>query len=171
MTAVAPDFAEAFAAWRVWRVVRVHEGFVLQSVVQATYWPRCEPFVAECLRPRPFKWLRRRGEHPPADPGCVCGVYAARFDELGPYLLDDAFLGSRRVVGEVALWGSVVECERGFRASHAYPKRIFVPTDADGRRGCVDEVAESLAGYGVAVELLPVRHAEAGIALAGRSGG
>jgi hypothetical protein len=160
----APDFAEAFCAWRVWRVVPGDEGFVLRSVVQATYWPRQEALVAECLRPR--MWLRRRRPHAVADIRCVCGVYAARFRDLGPYLIDDALFGSRRVVGEVALWGAVIECERGFRASHAYPRRIFVPTDADGRRGHVDEIAASLCEYGVPVELLPVRHADAAPVLA-----
>ena len=81
---------------------------------------------------------------------------------LGTYVLEDALFGERRVIGEVSLWGSVVECERGFRASHAYPKRIFIPTDADGRRGRLDELAVSLCEYGVPVELLPVRHVEAG---------
>jgi hypothetical protein len=160
----APDYAEALAAWRVWRVVRDDEGLVLRSVVQSTCWPRREVLVAECLRRS--LWFRRRRAHPVADARCACGVYAARFDELGPYLLDDILVGSRRVVGEVALWGTVVECERGFRASHAYPKRIFVPTDADGRRGRVEEMAASLGDYGVPVELLPVRHSDAGRVLA-----
>ena len=164
MSCEAPDYAEALTAWRVWRVGRDDEGIVLRSVIQATCWPRREALAAECLR-RPF-WFRRRRAHPVADAACMCGVYAARFEELGPYLLDDMLFGSRRVVGEVAMWGSVVECERGFRASYAYPKRIFVPSDADGRRGCVEELAASLREYGVPVELLPVRHADAARVLA-----
>jgi hypothetical protein len=37
-----------------------------------------------------------------------------------------------RVAGRVRLWGTVVECERGWRASHAYPSRLLVALD-DGR--------------------------------------
>jgi hypothetical protein len=44
-----------------------------------------------------------------------------------------------RVLGTVALWGRVVELEHGWRASHAYPLRLFVD---DG------EVRHRLAAYG-----------------------
>jgi hypothetical protein len=61
-----------------------------------------------------------------------------------------------RVFGRVALWGKVVECERGWRATRAYPSRIYVP--ADTRLGSADEVeiAAQLTEYGVPVELLPL---------------
>src|SRR5204862_488512 len=47
-----------------------------------------------------------------------------------------------RILGEVVLWGHVVETEAGWRASHAYPARLYVP-DA--------EIAAALAAYSVPV--------------------
>ena len=60
------------------------------------------------------------------------------------------------MLGRVALWGQVVECERGWRGSHAYPEHIFVPTTAsDGKPiARVDELALGLTDYGVPVELV-----------------
>jgi hypothetical protein len=57
---------------------------------------------------------------------CTCGVYAAKslehlrkngYDRFGIY-------------GEVCLWGTVVEHERGWRAQRAYPKNLFLSLDA-----------------------------------------
>jgi hypothetical protein len=70
-----------------------------------------------------------------------------------------------RVIGTVSLWGTVVEGERGWRASHAYPRRIYVPVPS--RRAWLNpvgglrrpalppaEIAYALAEYGVTVELV-----------------
>jgi hypothetical protein len=61
-----------------------------------------------------------------------------------------------RVIGRVSLWGSVVECARGWRASHAYPERIYVPTRSLDRSWTLaaGDVALALTDYGVPVELL-----------------
>jgi hypothetical protein len=77
--------------------------------------------------------------------------------------------GVARVLGQVALWGTVVECERGFRASRAYPVRIYVPADT-GATGSVDweDVSFDLARYGVPVELLASSPSEAPDVLAAR---
>lgn len=54
------------------------------------------------------------------------------------------------------------ECERGFRASQAYPTRIFVPADTRGtREQGGEELVEGLSTYRVPVELLPARCADA----------
>ena len=52
----------------------------------------------------------------------------------------------------------MIECERGYRASHAYPKCIYVP--ADGAHWPWEKVAEDLAAYRVPVEPLPVACAD-----------
>jgi hypothetical protein len=55
----------------------------------------------------------------------------------------------------------VIECERGFRAGHAYPSRIYVPVQQSDspthrRNGATcDELVAGLADYGVPVELVP----------------
>jgi hypothetical protein len=61
----------------------------------------------------------------------------------------------RRVIGRVALWGSIVEGDSGWRASCAYPAHLYVPP---GRldRPSVDAgaIARALGSYGVPVEVL-----------------
>ena len=54
---------------------------------------------------------------------CTCGVYAAKsLDHLRKIGLDRF-----GVLGEVNLWGPVIEHELGCRARFAYPKTLFLP--------------------------------------------
>jgi hypothetical protein len=59
-------------------------------------------------------------------------------------------------VGRVALWGTVVEYEAGWRASMAYPERLYLPAwRASGAPlANVEEVAMGLADYRVPVEIV-----------------
>jgi hypothetical protein len=59
-----------------------------------------------------------------------------------------------RALGEVSLWGRVIECERGFRASLAYPRRLYLPADGLHRRR--GRLVDDLEAYGVPVEPLSV---------------
>ena len=75
------------------------------------------------------------------------------------------------MLGRVSLWGSVVECEQGWRAERAYPAGLYLPAFAAsasrGRLGRylrrrpraigAPEVASGLAAHGVAVELIACR--------------
>lgn len=156
----APDYVEPFEAWRVWRVVCRGGEFSLGSHVQRAIWPAGRPFTAECLRLRgPLSWFRRRPHDAPS-PDCECGIYAATLETAAQYLADSPWRGVTRVLGTVKLWGTVVECERGFRASHAYPAALYVPPDAgDPWRMDWDDVAVGLCRYGVPIELLEERPA------------
>ena len=160
----APDFIEPFEAWRVWKVVRHNGQFSLGSVVQRTVWPAGEALVAQCLAGSRLSLLlrRRKARHEAPDVGCRCGIYAAGLETVGQYAADAPFSGVSRVIGQVALWGTVVECERGYRASCAYPSRIYVPADAgEPWRIGWDEVALGLCRYGVPVEPVGARAADA----------
>jgi hypothetical protein len=67
-----------------------------------------------------------------------------------------------RVLGRVALWGTVIECERGFRASRAYPTRVYLPSDAGSPWGVEwEEVALGLSRYRVPIEALASAAADA----------
>jgi hypothetical protein len=60
---------------------------------------------------------------PKAD--CRCGVYASKsLDDLRSMRFWDC-----GVRGEVWLWGTVVEHERGWRAEFACPRTLILPTD------------------------------------------
>ena len=57
--------------------------------------------------------------------GCTCGIAALRNPEAELMHLgrpDDIVYA----IGEVALWGRIIEGSRGFRASRAYPLRVFL---------------------------------------------
>ncbi len=58
------------------------------------------------------------------------------------------------VIGEVALWGRVVECTGGWRASLAYPKRLYVAVMGDRRARSAPRVAKHLERYGVPVGVI-----------------
>jgi hypothetical protein len=146
---VAPDYVEPFTGWRVWRVVPGAGAPALGSVVKPTVWPRREPLVAACLHRSLLPRFRRR-THDAPEAACECGIYATELDRLGPYVEDVVVC----VIGRVALWGTVVECERGSRASHAYPLELFVPQETAASAG-------ALAEYDVPVRLLDVPAAAA----------
>lgn len=155
-TESAPDFVEPLEAWRVWRVVETPAGLALASVVKGVVWPVREPLAAECMRCGSLLgWLRRREPHAVPEPDCECGIYAAGLRDVQSYLRGLLPEALARVVGRVALWGTVVECERGYRASHAYPLSLYVVGHAvRGHRVSPADVADGLGRYGVPVECL-----------------
>jgi hypothetical protein len=155
----APDFADALHGWRVWGVVATDDGYRLGSIVKETLWPPDEALVARCLRgPRFFSWrpLRGRNHGPAPAECCECGIYAANLDSTPGYLdHPPASKAVGRVIGRVSLWGTVIECERGYRASLAYPSHIYVLVDAPIHTDCSWEaIAAGLEVYGVPVEPL-----------------
>jgi hypothetical protein len=156
----APDYIEPIVGWRTWLVVQEGEGFRLRSVVYDALWLPGDELVARCLhRGLRFSW-RRRTKHIPPARGCGCGIYAAREPgDAADYLEGRTWadtLTVHRVIGTVSLWGHVVECTRGWRASFAYPKTIYVPpTRAHWRRAeQAEAVALALTDYDVPVQLL-----------------
>lgn len=152
----APDFVEPFEVWRVWRVVKTAGTVALASVVKDAIWPNEAPLVAECRTSRSRVLAALRGHpHPAPASRCECGIYGAGLEIASQYLKDSIPTDLARVLGRVALWGEIVECERGFRASHAYPTALYVPTD-EGKRahGRAAEIAAALRRYRVPVQLI-----------------
>jgi hypothetical protein len=159
-----PDYAEAVTAWRVWRIVLRGDGYRLASVVHSTVWPTDDALEAVCARQTLLpRFLRRtRRPHQVPDAGCECGIYGTDLERLGPYVVEEPFGGSSgRAVGRVSLWGTVVECERGFRASRAFPQHLYVPVDGSSRSVEVRRLLGDLRAYGVPVEVLAARCADA----------
>ena len=172
MRARAPDYAQPLVGWRVWVVAVEADGALrLRSVVQKTVWPVREALVAECCQRRMLARLLGRPTHGPVPlPTCQCGIYATELAELEPLLAEAPWETGARVLGQVSLWGDVVECERGRRAERAYPAHIYVPL-RDGRRPRLSqhEIVDGLAEYGVPVEALPCRPSQAVELLGGES--
>jgi hypothetical protein len=129
--------------WRAWVVTETRDGLRLGSVLHDLVWPHDRPLVAECRRADdPF--ALPIGPHPVPGAECNCGFHAARdpVDALSYARGRDEPHTVCRVLGEVQLWGHLLETEAGWRASHAYPLRLYVP---DG------EIAAALAAYSVPV--------------------
>jgi hypothetical protein len=119
------------------------QGLRLGSVLFDQVWLPGEPASAACKREEdPF--AAKVGPHEVGSSACRCGFYAARdpADAL-------SYLHGRnepatvcRILGEVALWGGVLEGDVGWRATLAYPVHLYVPDAA---------LAETLGAYGVAI--------------------
>lgn len=162
MTSAAPDYFQPALGWRTWLVVE-HDGALhLRSVVFAISWPSRQELVAGCERsPRQLLshlWRRRRVHEAPSV-NCECGIYAAKtMEHAARYLSGHDDFSQRvrhRVIGRVQLWGSVVETEFGWRASHAYPASLYVPAHCgNGRRIDAERIALGLTRYGVPVEIV-----------------
>jgi hypothetical protein len=129
--------------WRAWVVMESPEGLRLGSVLHDLAWTPGRTGLAECRREDdPF--ALPIPAHPVPGIQCNCGFHAARdpADALSYARGRDEASTVCRILGEVHLWGHVLETEGGWRASHAYPARLYV---ADS------EVAAALAAYGVPV--------------------
>jgi hypothetical protein len=160
---LVPDYVEPVVGWRSWLVVHDGEDFRLRSVLYDALWLPRKALSARCLHRRLKVPWRKPMEHTPPVTDCACGVYAAREPEEALSYIDGGWVDARnvhRVIGQVSLWGQVVECERGWRASRAYPKTIYVPPTRAPLWLSVehaDVIALSLTDYGVPVELLDKR--------------
>ena len=134
----------AVLGWRAWAVTQTSRGVRLASPLFDHVWLPGEPAVASCLRHEdPF--APALDEHEVATLAeCSCGFHAARdpADALSYLHGRDAPSTLCRVLGEVTLWGDVLQTEAGWRGTLAYPARLYVPDPL---------LAEELAVYGVSV--------------------
>lgn len=169
----APDYVEPIVGWRLWHVVERQGALRLCSPLYRTLWVPRQEMVAACRRGVESRVLSIRPgvrRHSPPHARCSCGIYASRTPDQAAAYLSRLFRQPEdvlhRVIGHVSLWGTVVECERGWRASHAYPARICVPAPERrallplrSRRPAVspDQIAFALADYGVPVEIIECR--------------
>ena len=85
-------------------------------------------------------------DHIAPGPNCHCGLHAAR---TLAQLVDMSYhkYGNDHftVVGEISLWGRLIEGTQGWRGQYGYPRRLFVPFEA------WTTVTEPLQAYGVAI--------------------
>lgn len=103
---------EAVQAWRCWTLSGSRDGSRVRLTPIAgdgRPWPVGRPASATCIRHR---------THVVPDLACTCGLYAVNDPDQLRRSRDPAALGT------VALWGRIVEHERGFRAELGYPQRV-----------------------------------------------
>ncbi len=108
-----PLSIEPVLGWRAWTLRRVGGVLTLGSLTRPDTWPPGEVMEARCTRHR---------EATVPIQGCTCGLYAAATPKD---LAHAGVLGtSVSVVGAIAMWGTVVEHQRGARSGFAYPARL-----------------------------------------------
>lgn len=134
-----PTASDPVVGWRYWHL-RL-DPLRLGSVTQKGFtWPARRAIHARCVS----------SAHASPAPGCACGIYAGReraaLREHGLCLPAGGL-----VIGEVALWGTVLEEEDGYRGEHGYPRALSIVAETlDGED--LDGVVHRLsAAYGVPV--------------------
>jgi hypothetical protein len=153
--------------------------------------PRAE-LVALCRLEERSYWPLRRWvpAHAAPDEGCRCGIYAAATAAQAAASVTDPARPRddivHHVIGRVSLWGTVVECEHGWRAERVYLASLVVPAPMPqapkrhilrrrrqrSRSRPAAEIARALREYGVPVELVACETlGELVAALEARAGG
>jgi hypothetical protein len=137
------ETSHAVTGWRAWVVAQTQDGLRLGSVLHELEWLPGRALIAECRREEdPF--ALPVGAYPVPGAECNCGFHAARdpVDALSYARGRDEPNTVCRILGEVHLWGHVLETEGGWRASHAYPGRLYVRDRA---------LVAELTAYGVPI--------------------
>ena len=165
---LAPDYAGPLIGWRTWAAVEEGGGLMLRSTVYKSRWPPGQRLGAACAYRARFGVVGRVvpiEAHEAPGEGCTCGIYAARSPELALRYLGRIGLirgDKAALIGQVALWGRVIEYEHGWRGALAYPRRLYLLAARPSRRGRdAHELALALAGYAVPVEVVEARTMEA----------
>lgn len=129
-----PDGVFPIIAWRAWGVIAGDKGYALSGLGLNETWPAKKIMAAKCAQPvfgSAMRWLsfspvndEESKAHQAPGHECNCGVWAFRSqDELLRALKE--YKGVR-VIGQVYLWGRILECENGFRAQYAYPAELWL---------------------------------------------
>jgi hypothetical protein len=163
LEAAVPDYCEPVSGWRMWYCVDSGGEARLASLFYPTIWPLRTALAGACARHGRRFFVRRRTEpHGVPEARCGCGIHAASPSLFVDSMTESSFVGSlngqllpSRVVvfGRVQLWGKVIECQHGWRASYAYPQQLYLV-----RRRASDVAVRNraleLARYGVPVTIL-----------------
>jgi hypothetical protein len=117
---VLPDEfgTEPLLGYRGWQIVDVGDGTgpALKSLHVHYIWSRtAEAFCHQ--QAAPFLKGRHPGTLSP-DPACSCGIYA-QLPEHPLTAWDEAKQGIVSASGTIAMWGRVIQCERGYKAQFA----------------------------------------------------
>jgi hypothetical protein len=118
---------KCLVGWRGWDLAQPHFLTSSEGLGHTVWLPgeRTEATTFLCVRRYNMHNNHegiRKGDHTPPQVDCTCGIYA--FSQSG--FLEEGGYERQPILGEVWLWGRVIECEKGFRAQLAYPKKFYV---------------------------------------------
>ncbi len=144
------DRGDPVFGWRYWQLSPRR---LLRSVTQRGFeWPPGKVLKAVCVEIG----------HPAPAERCNCGVYAnpelEALRQHGLCLAPEAI-----VLGQVALWGKVVDDEPSLRAELAYPARLSLVVDSLADDTPAETILEGLTAYGVPVHATTLDDAVAGM--------
>jgi preprotein translocase subunit YajC len=144
------DYISPIVGYRVWQ----WDAAGLKSL-NGERWVAHQPLSAACraAASNSISGLSKTVHNPAELPDfkCTCGVYAAKTTEH----LRQCGYKKFGVHGEVYLWGTVVEHERGWRAEFAYPKVLFLAADSiPFSLSEIDARLRTLAAFGTDIFLL-----------------
>jgi hypothetical protein len=114
---------EPIEGWRLWRLgldEAARPRLLPAGSGSVDAWVPREAARARCGVPALIR--RSLRPHPAPDLRCICGIYAGR--GLGQDAREVPAWPSAPVAGTVALWGRVIEHERGWRGALGYPARL-----------------------------------------------
>ena len=120
----------SLTAYRWWIArQRRYAGWQLRSLVMRQWWEG--PHLRAPVAPREWRCRADGGPHSCTwgHPQCRCGIYALKSERLTLNWVPWSQTPREGclVWGAVALWGRVVEHEKGYRAEHAMIRRLVVP--------------------------------------------
>lgn len=135
---------EPITGWRAWNIVDFERrGGVSEKRLQALgtkpVWEPRQENVAICIQ---------NGTHEAPWPDCQCGFWAFKDREHVEKALFNTYGGEQgKVIGQVALWGRVLECTDGYRGEYAYPQTFqFIDVAEDT---CQDISERYLVPYSI----------------------
>jgi len=102
---------EPIIGWRIWN----NNAFSLRSLNNRQIWPWNKPLQSDELPPLNPKNL-----------GSQHGIHAWKtFDDACNMISYEIWNGYHVIIGQVYLWGKIVEHEDGYRSEFAYPKSLM----------------------------------------------
>lgn len=142
-----PDGISPIVAWRAWGLTTDGQGWLLCGLGLSAPWQPRKTMTAQCKKSAAVLWSMfgdSPEKHPAPHKDCDCGVWAFRsLEELLSALREYKDV---KVVGQVYLWGRILECENGFRAQYAYPKELWLLDDSLEELGWIYNVPIRTAG-------------------------
>lgn len=139
-----PDYVHTLTAWRAWAIVN-EGGWRLKALGMNGVWEPKKVMEAECQKSSShlslssaFAPKTSNGKHPAPSFNCSCGIWS--FKELNDLVAAIGNTYEIKVLGQVSLWGRVIETENGFRAEKAYPKELWLMSEDLEELGLIYDV-------------------------------
>jgi hypothetical protein len=145
-----PDYSEVMLGWRAWYIRPDLGGqpVTLQScVVKSCFWPARTEVKALC---NDSDQCQQYGSQKIPVAKHACGLYSAKSRShllTMSYPRYDPDSDLFTAIGQVKLWGKVIEASLGWRAEFGYPQMIEIPPQAHPYAADLEET------YGVEVRI------------------